>query len=838
MSDRPCAGYRHAEFGILAGRLEALGQSGLGFSHRPFEDRQGRSADDRSSWGGPTVASRHKHHAGDVIGRYTLVRELAPGFPGPLWLVESAADSGSVPALARIFTFSDRVASTTRENLGSSAWDAMEVEHPNVCRAVDVIFEERHLATIYDYVESQQLNVVGRIGGDRKTPLSTAVALRVIVDVLEASDAMSACARRLQVSGAHGGVLPDSCLVATSGRTHLLDAFVSGCAAAQPELLRVKGRVGYVAPEQFEGKAADERSDVYAIGCVLWELLANRRLHLGGIGTVERNIKRGQLLSLRAFTADDGEEMERLVAGVARATHVDPEKRYPSPIAMRDDLLSLGIEPAEHQAVGAFLEELATDELREQRDSLGSSTVAMLSEVIRSTSLGHSSERPERRSSVPPSSLEEPISIDSHVKFEVPPPYLPPDSPPPIVEQALPMAPRVPRLSVDDVDPEAPPPSSIAPPSGANEAAGPTSDAGTASALDDPTNDGKRQDGDGSAGPAPESVASAEPESGRNQGEPAAPSSPRAAKTGVAFSRERFGRKKASSSSDSDADAEKSSAEAFAPTSSEAPPTEPAPPSVPRPGTRRVVPMMSPPKIAFVTKEDRDSDLGGVVRDRQDTKAGLGSLPPAPNDEGARTTVPGSPAPQANKEGVGLLLTKSVGGSQVPADRVDELIEQAESIPPPPLDEESDAGGDVQKPTQASTPGPSSPSLEVTPKLPAITWFFAGSTLVLLVVVLVLLSRPAPAPVIVAPAASTAPEHRGPVDSEGSPARQRAAQTSRTPAASAAPPAHSPPESESTPPEPLPEPQSEKRSPVPKERAPAPRPRPAASKPKFVPDEL
>ncbi|MCC6492056.1 MAG: protein kinase [Pirellulales bacterium] len=104
------------------------------------------------------------------------------------------------------------------------------------------------------------------------------------------------------------------------------------------ELGNVVGTLRYVAPENVSTTAgrADERSDVYALGASLWEMLAQRRLFEGGQGaSLVRRILEEQPEPPSRFRRDVPRDLETIAL---YALAKQPERRYQSADAMRDDL--------------------------------------------------------------------------------------------------------------------------------------------------------------------------------------------------------------------------------------------------------------------------------------------------------------------------------------------------------------------------------------------------------------------------------------------------------------------------------------------------------------------
>ena len=99
------------------------------------------------------------------------------------------------------------------------------------------------------------------------------------------------------------------------------------------------GTLPYMAPEQLEGREADERSDVFAFGCVLYEMATGRRPFPGDDLTSR----------LSALLRDRPEPLSRINAGmprgldriVARCLELDPDRRYAHAGEVGDELAAL-----------------------------------------------------------------------------------------------------------------------------------------------------------------------------------------------------------------------------------------------------------------------------------------------------------------------------------------------------------------------------------------------------------------------------------------------------------------------------------------------------------------
>ena len=139
----------------------------------------------------------------------------------------------------------------------------------------------------------------------------------------------------------HRDVSPSNLLISFEGEVKLCDfgiARANDMADALPEE-GFKGKAGYMSPEHAAGKPVDARADLFAIGIVLWELLAGRKLYR----VAKDNPKPTLLEQARAaqipdIPARDLPNEDTVHAIVRRALSVNPDERYPTAQSMLRDL--------------------------------------------------------------------------------------------------------------------------------------------------------------------------------------------------------------------------------------------------------------------------------------------------------------------------------------------------------------------------------------------------------------------------------------------------------------------------------------------------------------------
>ncbi len=136
----------------------------------------------------------------------------------------------------------------------------------------------------------------------------------------------------------HRDMSPQNVMVSFEGEVKIVD-FGIAKAETQLETTRageLKGKFGYMSPEQAEGLPVDLRTDIFSLGIVLWELLANDRLFIANneVNTL-RKIRECQVPSLRKINPNIPQELERIVG---KALAKDRSLRYQTSAAFQREL--------------------------------------------------------------------------------------------------------------------------------------------------------------------------------------------------------------------------------------------------------------------------------------------------------------------------------------------------------------------------------------------------------------------------------------------------------------------------------------------------------------------
>lgn len=177
------------------------------------------------------------------------------------------------------------VHAVSSDQIIAAAFAATEVRHPKIAAVLDAVDEPGEVAIVAEYVEGELLRSLQRRAGLRNEPIPDRIALRIGLDLAQAMEqarvlwtnvVQSARSEHAGSTAPHGGVAPDSILVAIYGELLILDLGVAAVLRTDRNLVAHPDVAGHCAPEQLDPAGhIDERSDVFSIAVIIWELLAN-----------------------------------------------------------------------------------------------------------------------------------------------------------------------------------------------------------------------------------------------------------------------------------------------------------------------------------------------------------------------------------------------------------------------------------------------------------------------------------------------------------------------------------------------------------------------------------
>lgn len=253
------------------------------------------------------------------------------------------------------------------------------LDHPSIVHVDRVRIDVWNSYIAMELLDGCDLRDLVRISQATGRRIPLGICLRITLDVLDglqyAHDLTSPDGIPLGV--VHRDVSPSNVMVTLDGRVKLLDFGIAKMQLNTPTSSRVgtKGKGCYMAPEQCQGLPVDPRTDVYAVGAVLYELSTSRRAFNGSNEmAVLHSILEGQFMPPTAMTPGYPESLEALLK---RALERDGDSRYQSAAemaeAIREVATSARIQVADRTALQAFIGQFsALDASGELNDSLSS----------------------------------------------------------------------------------------------------------------------------------------------------------------------------------------------------------------------------------------------------------------------------------------------------------------------------------------------------------------------------------------------------------------------------------------------------------------------------------
>jgi len=217
---------------------------------------------------------------------------------------------------------------------------AVQLQHANIAQIFDLGKVDDAYFIALEYVRGRDLRAIFDRLRARKDVMPTAQACFVILQVCEGLDyahnKRDPQGRELHL--VHRDISPQNVLIGFEGEIKLIDFGIAKAAgkASKTQAGILKGKFGYMSPEQVRGLPIDRRSDIFSVGIVLYELLTGERLFVGesDFSTLEK-VRNVEIVPPSNYNKTIPEELERIAL---KALAKDPEDRYQNAIDLHDDL--------------------------------------------------------------------------------------------------------------------------------------------------------------------------------------------------------------------------------------------------------------------------------------------------------------------------------------------------------------------------------------------------------------------------------------------------------------------------------------------------------------------
>ncbi len=302
------------------------------------------------------------------FGKYLLLKRLALGGMAEIWLAKQLGVQG-FEKLVVVKRILDQYASEKEfvQMFLDEARLAATLNHPNVVQIYDLGQEQASFYIAMEFIAGHDLLAILKKCKRAKAAMPPAIAARLIASACEG---LHYAHTRKDNQGnplnlVHRDVSPSNILVTYEGGVKVVDFGIAKAESqsTKTEAGKLKGKYSYMSPEQIRTVPLDARSDVFALGIVLYEILVSRRLFKRDNElAIMQDILEGEVRPPSELRADVPQELDEIIL---KALQKDRRKRYNSAQEMQlalEKYLASMPEPPTSIHVSRFMLELFAEE--------------------------------------------------------------------------------------------------------------------------------------------------------------------------------------------------------------------------------------------------------------------------------------------------------------------------------------------------------------------------------------------------------------------------------------------------------------------------------------------
>lgn len=278
------------------------------------------------------------------IDKYILLEKIAVGGMAEVWLA-SSSQAGGITKFVAIKKILPHLAKDSEfiRMFKDEAAVVMNLSHSNIVSITGYYQSDatNELYLVMDFVEGRNLRQVLE---KMKTSKQALKLSHIVYIIKELAAGLSHAHHSLNAATGkplniiHRDISPQNCMLSFHGEVKVVDFGISIAEIQRDktEVGTLKGKFGYMSPEQAEGRQVDFRTDIFSLGIIFWELLSGERLFTGkNEMSILKKILDCDIPDLAEFVSEVNPEVERIVR---KALAKNPEMRYTSASAMHRDL--------------------------------------------------------------------------------------------------------------------------------------------------------------------------------------------------------------------------------------------------------------------------------------------------------------------------------------------------------------------------------------------------------------------------------------------------------------------------------------------------------------------
>lgn len=279
----------------------------------------------------------------EKFGKYILLEKLAAGGMAEVYLAKSVG-TGGVNKFVAIKRILPQFSSNQEfiDMFHEEAKVSVNLTHSNVVSIYEFGTEKGQFFIVMEYVEGRNLRQIINELKKFNRSIKIEEAVYIVKEAASGLDHAHRCVdqhtgRPLNIT--HRDMSPQNIMVSFDGEAKVIDFGIAKKSEANGEETKagtLKGKFAYMSPEQAEAEEVDPRTDVFALGIILWELLANDRLFTGSNeNAILRKVRECQTPAIRKINPLVPAELERIVT---KALAKDKNVRYQTAAALQKDL--------------------------------------------------------------------------------------------------------------------------------------------------------------------------------------------------------------------------------------------------------------------------------------------------------------------------------------------------------------------------------------------------------------------------------------------------------------------------------------------------------------------
>jgi serine/threonine protein kinase len=277
---------------------------------------------------------------GAPLDRYVVIEYLSEGGMGAIYIGKKLGAGGfakqvvlkqllpeftSQPEFKDLFLREARLSAT--------------LDHANIVHTIDLVTAGDDYFIVMEYLPGADLRTLIKKAKRKRQRFSPAAAIYITREVLSA---LAYAHVKVGLDGQHlrlihRDVSPSNILISHLGEVKLTDFGIAKASTHNSVFYRVKGKIGYMSPEQAKSEELDHRSDLYSLAVCLYEMVCGERLFVqAGLTTSAEEMYSQPIPLLSRKIEGVPAEFDKVLL---KALHVDPDHRYQTAGEFQEALL-------------------------------------------------------------------------------------------------------------------------------------------------------------------------------------------------------------------------------------------------------------------------------------------------------------------------------------------------------------------------------------------------------------------------------------------------------------------------------------------------------------------